>query len=151
MKVYMKKEHETFVERNKGIIEEWNDIWNIIYSGKAPIGARNFRRYDLIDIQILLEPRDNTLSKKIENIKMSVMEAMRKDYKSDEDIFDELMKTPEAVIDFDRTGKGKYEYVRCGNCNGPMQGHIEHTKDMCLWTLIGIYDNCHVRVPANEF
>ena len=53
------------------------------------------------------------------------MEAMRKDYKSDEDIFDELMKTPEAVIDFDRTWNGKYEYVRCGNCNGPMLGHRE--------------------------
>ena len=53
------------------------------------------------------------------------MEAMRNDYKSDEDILDELMKTPEAVIDFDRTWNGKYEFVRCGNCNGPMLGHRE--------------------------
>ena len=36
------------------------------------------------------------------------MEAMRKDYKSDEDIFDELMKTPEAVVDFDRIWNGRY-------------------------------------------
>ena len=43
------------------------------------------------------------------------MEAMRKDYKSDDDIIDELMKTPEAVVDFDRTWNG-----RCGDCNGPL-------------------------------
>ena len=53
------------------------------------------------------------------------MEAMRKDYKSDEDIFDELIKTPEAVMDFDRTWNGRYEFVRCGACNGPMGGHRE--------------------------
>jgi len=47
---------------------------------------------------------------------MSVaMEAMRKDYKSDEDILDELMKTPEAVVDFDRAWNGRYEFVRCGD------------------------------------
>ena len=57
---------------------------------------------------------------------MSVaMEAMRKDYKSDENIIDELMKTPEAVVDFDRTWNGRYEFVRCGDCNGPMLGHRE--------------------------
>ena len=53
------------------------------------------------------------------------MEAMRKDYKSDEDVFDELMKNTENVIDFDRTWNGKYEYVSCGNCNGPMLRHRE--------------------------
>ena len=53
------------------------------------------------------------------------IEAMRKDYKSDEDVFDELIKNIENVIDFDRTWNGRYEYVRCGNCNGPMLGHRE--------------------------
>ena len=53
------------------------------------------------------------------------MEAMRKDYKSDEDIFDELMKNPEAVVDFDRKWNRRYEYVRYENCNGPMLGHTE--------------------------
>ena len=108
--------------------------------------ARNFRRYEQIDIQTLLEPRDNTPSKKIENIKMSVMEAMRKDYKSDEDIFDELMKTPEAVIDFDRTWNGKYEYVRCGNCNGPMLGHRE---EKCRHKE-GVYDEAIVKRYENN-
>ena len=51
------------------------------------------------------------------------MEVMRKDYKSDEDIINELMETPEAVLDFDRTWNGIYEFVRCGECNGPMVGH----------------------------
>ena len=110
------------------------------------MGARNFRRYEQIDIQTLLEPRDNTPSKKIENIKMSAMEAMRKDYKSDEDIFDELMKTPEAVIDFDRTWNGKYEYVRCGNCNGPMLGHRE---EKCRHKE-GVYDEAIVKRYENN-
>ena len=56
------------------------------------------------------------------------MEAMRKDYKSDEDIFDELMKNTENVIDFDRTWNGRYEYVKCGNCNEPM---LDHREEKC--------------------
>ena len=48
---------------------------------------------------------------------------MSKDYKSDEDIIDEMIKTPEAFVDFDRTWNGKYDFVRCGDCNGPMLGH----------------------------
>ena len=51
------------------------------------------------------------------------LETMRKDYKSDEDIIDELMKTLEAILDFERTWNGKYELVRCGECNRPMLGH----------------------------
>ena len=35
MKVYMKKEHEIFMERNKELREEWIVIWNIIYPGKT--------------------------------------------------------------------------------------------------------------------
>ena len=27
-------------------------------------------------------------------------------------------------MDFDRTWNGKYEFVRCGECNGPMLGYI---------------------------
>ena len=53
------------------------------------------------------------------------LETMRRDFKSNEDIIDELMKTPEAVVDFDRTWNGRYEFVRCGDCNGPMLGHRE--------------------------
>ena len=63
MKVYMKKEHETFVENNKERIEEWIVIWNVINLGKTPMGAKNFRRYEHIDIQTLLEPRDDTPAK----------------------------------------------------------------------------------------
>ena len=48
---------------------------------------------------------------------------MRKDYKDDADIINELTNTPEAVVDFDRTWNGKYEFVRCGECNGPMLGY----------------------------
>ena len=60
---------------------------------------------------------------------MSVtLETMRKDYKSDEDIIDEFMKTPEVVVDFERTWNGKYEFVICGECNGPMVGH---TAEKC--------------------
>ena len=33
------------------------------------------------------------------------------------------VKTPELVVDFDRTQNGKYECVRCGDCNGPLLGH----------------------------
>ena len=35
------------------------------------------------------------------------------------------MKTPEAVVDFDRTWNGRYEFVRCRDCNGPMLGPRE--------------------------
>ena len=52
-------------------------------------------------------------------------EVMGKDYKSDNDIIDELMKTPEEVVDFDRTWNGIYEFVRCRVCNRPMLGHRE--------------------------
>ena len=55
---------------------------------------------------------------------MSVtLQTMRKDYKSDDDIIDEIIKTREVVVDFDRTWNGKYDFVRCGECNGPMLGH----------------------------
>ena len=63
MKVYMKKEHEIFVENNKERIEEWIVIWNVINPVKTPMGDRKVRRYEQIDIQTLLEPRDNTPSK----------------------------------------------------------------------------------------
>ena len=48
---------------------------------------------------------------------------MSKDYKSDDDIVDELIKTLEAVVDFDKTWSGTYGFVRCGECNGPILGH----------------------------
>ena len=51
------------------------------------------------------------------------LETMQKDYKIDEDIINKLMKTPEDVIDFDRTWNGSCSFVRCGECNGPMLGH----------------------------
>ena len=52
---------------------------------------------------------------------MSVdLETMRKDYKPDADIVNNLIKTPEDVVDFDRTWNGAYTIVRCGDCNGPM-------------------------------
>ena len=54
---------------------------------------------------------------------LTTLETMRKDYKDDADIINELTNTPEVVVDFDRTWNGKYEFVRCGECNGPMLGH----------------------------
>ena len=54
---------------------------------------------------------------------MMTLEMMRKDYKDDADIINELTNAPEMVVDFDRTQNGKYEFVRCGECNGPMLGH----------------------------
>ena len=59
---------------------------------------------------------------------MTAIETMKKDYKSDEDIIDELMKTPEAVVDFDRTWNGRYEFMRCGDCDGPMLGYREEKR-----------------------
>ena len=53
----------------------------------------------------------------------TTLETMRKDYKDDADIMNELTNSPEAVIDFDRTWNGKFEFVRCGECNGPMLEH----------------------------
>ena len=63
MKVYMKKEPETFVENNKERIKEWIVIWKVINPVKTPMGDRKFRRYEQIDIQTLLEPSDDTPSK----------------------------------------------------------------------------------------
>ena len=54
---------------------------------------------------------------------LTTLETMRKDYKDDTDIINELTNAPEAVVDFDRTWNGKYEFVRCGEYNGPMLGH----------------------------
>ena len=53
----------------------------------------------------------------------NTLEAMRKAYKDDADIINEMTNIPETVIDFDRTWNGRYEFVRCGECNGPMLGH----------------------------
>ena len=59
MKVYMKREHEIFVEWNKGIREEWIVIWNGNYLGKTPMGVpKKFRIYEHMDILPPLEPRD---------------------------------------------------------------------------------------------
>ena len=55
----------------------------------------------------------------------TTLETMRKDYKDDTDIINELTNTLEAVVDFDRTWNGKYEFVRCGECNSVMLGHRE--------------------------
>ena len=48
---------------------------------------------------------------------------MRKDYKDDADIINELTNAPEMVVDFDRTWNGRYEFVRCEECNGPVLGY----------------------------
>ena len=53
----------------------------------------------------------------------TTLETMRKDYKDDADIINELTNTPEAVVDFDRTWNGKYGFVICGEYNGPILGH----------------------------
>ena len=48
---------------------------------------------------------------------------MRKDYKPDAHIVNDLIKTPEDVVDFDITWNGRFEFVRCEECNGPVLGH----------------------------
>ena len=57
------------------------------------------------------------------SIMMMTLEMMRKDYKDDADIINELTNAPETVVDFDRTWNGRYEFVRCEECNGPVLGH----------------------------
>ena len=42
-------------------------------------------------------------------------------YKIDEDIVAETGSDLENVLDFDRNGR--YEFVHCGTCGGPMLGH----------------------------
>ena len=68
---------------------------------------------------------------------------MRKNFKDDEDIINELANSPEAVIDFDRTWNGRFEFVRCGECNGPMLGHrAEKCRKMNRYeeALVKIYE-----------
>merc|ERR1711989_103278 len=57
------------------------------------------------------------------DIKMTTLETMRKNYKDDADIMNELTKGMEMVLDFDRTWNGKYEFIRSEECNGPILGH----------------------------
>ena len=57
------------------------------------------------------------------DIRMMTLEMMRKDYKDDDNIINELTNAAETVVDFDRTWNGKYEFVRCAECNGPILGH----------------------------
>ncbi len=40
----------------------------------------------------------------------NILEAMRKDYKDDADIINELTNSPEGVVNFDRTWNGRYEF-----------------------------------------
>ena len=51
------------------------------------------------------------------------LETMRKDYKPDADIINDLIKMPEDDVDFDRTWNRNYSFVRGRECNGPMLGH----------------------------
>ena len=48
---------------------------------------------------------------------------IRKAYKTDEDLLNELINSPEAGIDFDTTWNGAYAMKRCGGCNGLLLGH----------------------------
>ena len=54
---------------------------------------------------------------------MTTLEMMRKNYKDDADIINELTNAAEMVLDFDRTWNGKYEFLKCAECNGPILGH----------------------------
>ena len=42
-------------------------------------------------------------------------------YKTDEDIVTETETNLENVLDFDR--HGRYDFVHCGTCGGPVLGH----------------------------
>ena len=57
------------------------------------------------------------------DIRMTTLEMIRKNYKNDADIINELSNRAETVLDFDRTWNGKYEFIRCEECNGPILGH----------------------------
>ena len=54
---------------------------------------------------------------------MTTLEMMMKNYKDDADIINELTNAAETVLDFDRTWNGKYEFLKCAECNGPILGH----------------------------
>ena len=54
---------------------------------------------------------------------MTTLEMMRKNYKDDADIINELTNAAETVLDFDRTWNGKYEFLKYAECNGPILGH----------------------------
>ena len=103
------------------------------------MGAKKFRVYEHKEFLSSLEPRGavpsmsehtksissilSTSVSKRTDIKMTTLEMMRKDYKDDADIINELTNAAEMVVDFDRTWNGKYEFVRCAECNGPILGH----------------------------
>ena len=57
------------------------------------------------------------------DIRMTTLEMMRKNYKDDADIINELTNVTETVLDFDRTWNGRYEFLKCAECNGPILGH----------------------------
>ena len=57
------------------------------------------------------------------DIRMMTLEMMRKNYKDDADIINELTNAAEMVLDIDRTWNGKYEFLKCAECNGPILGH----------------------------
>ena len=44
-------------------------------------------------------------------------------YKSDDDIAQELDSNLENVLEFNKLGE--YKFIHCGTCGGPIIGHIE--------------------------
>ena len=57
------------------------------------------------------------------DIRMTTLEMLRKNYKDDADIINKLTNGAETVLGFDRTWNGKYEFLKCAECNGPILGH----------------------------
>ena len=46
------------------------------------------------------------------DIRMTILEMMRTNYKDDADIINELTNGAEMVLEFDRTWNGKYEFLK---------------------------------------
>ena len=59
------------------------------------------------------------------------LETIRKAYKMDEDLLNDLFNSPEAGIDFDRTWNSAYTLIRCGGCNSPL---LRHRAEKCKKT-----------------
>ena len=50
------------------------------------------------------------------------LELRRKNYKSDTDIMNKWMNDMDCFLDIDRTGKGSYTLLQCGDCDVPLIG-----------------------------
>ena len=77
------------------------------------------------------------------------MDNIKSNYKQYNDLEEELKHTViEQVLDFDVTGR--YEFVRCEDCNGPVLGHLKPkcAKLMYDGETLMKFDNYLKRIPG---